>query len=314
MEGRVNYLSVGVFVALFIAGILSFAFWLTKYSNYEQQDHYVVYFDESVAGLNKDSSVKYMGVDAGVIEDIKVHPENTQLIAVYLKINHDIKIREDMQATLKFYGMTGLAYVEIFGHNPNAALLLSKADEVPVIKSAPSLFVKLDELLANLTEKLSQTLEKIEALISEKNLQNVENSLENISAITGELNTHKTDISKLIQEGVALEQQASLSLKKIQEITSHLDAGFGDDIQSTLAEFKAASRQLKSVIKRIDRSIKQGDYNLKEISEPMVQKLSLMIDDISTLSLKMQEAVEDIQESPSDLLFKSKTIKLGPGE
>ncbi len=314
MEGRVNYLLVGIFVTLFITGILGFAFWLTKYSNYEQQDHYLIYFDESVAGLNKDSSVKYMGVDAGVVEDIKVDPENTQLIAVYLKINHEIKIREDMQATLKFYGMTGLAYVEISGHNPNAPLLIPKEGEIPLIKSSPSLFVKLDEILANLTEKLSLTLENIEALISPKNVKNLENSLENISAITGELNTNKTNISQLIQRAVVLEDKATLSLSRINNITSHLDAKLGDDIKQTLREFKAASRVMKTLTKRIDKSIKNGDYNFKEISEPMVQKLSIMIDEFSALSTKMQETVEQIQESPSDILFKSKTIKLGPGE
>ncbi len=314
MEGRVNYLLVGVFVTLFITGILSFAFWLTKYSDYEQQDHYLIYFDESVAGLNKDSSVKYMGVDVGVIEDIKVHPENTQLIAVYLKIKHDIKIKEDMQATLKFYGMTGLAYVEIFGHDPNAPLLLAKDGEIPLIKSSPSLFVKLDEILASMTEKLSLTLEKIDMLISPKNLKHLENSLENISAITGELNSNKANITQLVQRAILLEDKATLSLEKINEITSHLDAKLGDDIKQTLREFKAASRAMKIVTKRIDKSIKNGDYNLKEISEPMVQKLAIMIDEFNALSIKMQEAVEKIEESPSDILFKSKAIKLGPGE
>ncbi len=314
MEGRVNYLLVGIFVAAFIAGIFGFAFWLIKYSNYEQMNRYVVHFNESVAGLSKDASVKYMGVDAGVVEDIKVHPTNTQLVSVYLKINHDIKIKEDMQATLKFYGMTGLAYVEISGNNQDAPLLKSKTDEIPIIQSSPSIFTKLDETLADLVDKLSTTSQKIEQLLSEKNIQNVENTLENISAVTGAFKTNKTDISNLIKKGVELEQKASLVLEKIELITSNLDAGFGKDIQKSVREFKTASRQMKTLIYNINNSLKRGDYNLKEITEPTLQKLSTMIDEINNLSIKIEEVAQQIEESPSDLLFKRKVIKLGPGE
>ncbi len=307
MEGRVNYLLVGIFVAGFIAGILGFAFWLMKYSNYEQTNRYVVHFNESVAGLSKDASVKYMGVDAGVVEDIKVHPTNTQLVSVYLKINHNIKIKEDMQATLKFYGMTGLAYVEISGNNPNAPLLNSKTDKIPIIPSSPSIFTKLDETLANLVDKLSTTSQKIDNLLSEKNIQNVEDTLENISAVTGELKTNKTDISSLIKK-------ASLVLEKIEQITSSLDGGFGKDIQKTVKEFKTASREMKTLIRNINSTLKRGDYNLKEITEPTLQKLSTMIDEISNLSIKIEEVAQQIEESPSDLIFKREVIKLGPGE
>lgn len=307
MEGRVNYLLVGIFVAGFIAGTVGFAFWLMKYSNYEQMNRYVVHFNESVAGLSKDASVKYMGVDAGVVEDIKVHPTNTQLVSVYLKINQEIKIKEDMQATLKFYGMTGLAYVEITGNNPDAPLLKSKTDEIPIIQSSPSIFTKLDETLADLVDKLSATSQKIDNLLSEKNIQNVENTLENISAVTGELKTNKTDISSLIKK-------ASLVLKKIELITNNLDAELGKDIQKSVREFKTTSRAMKTLIRNINNALKRGDYNLKEISEPIFQKLSTMIDEISELSTKIEEVTQQIEESPSDLIFKREVIKLGPGE
>ncbi len=292
MEGKVNYLVVGIFVALFITGAIGFAFWLMKYSSYEQPQHFVVYFDESVAGLSKDASVKYMGVDAGVVENIKVHPTDTQLVAVYLKLNHDIKIKTDMQATLKFYGMTGLAYVEISGHDTHAPLLVAKKGEIPVIKSSPSLFVKLDQILIDLSDKLSLTLGKVNRLVSDKNLQNIESTLANISDVTQELNNNREDITALIQQGG----------ESITEITG------------TLKEFKTTSQSIKNLTKRINLSIRQGDYNLKEISDPMVQKISDMIENINDLSSKMQETVEAIEDSPSDLLFKHKTFKPGPGE
>jgi len=314
MEGKVNYLYVGIFVALFITGILSFAFWLMKYNSYEKPNHYVVYFDESIAGLSKDASVKYMGVDAGIVENIKVHSTNTQLVAVYLKLNHDIKIKEDMRATLKFYGMTGLAYVEIFGTDTNSTLLTAKEGEIPVIKSSPSLFVRLDEIIIDLSTKFSVALSKINTLLSENNIQHVESSLENINAITKELNTNKSDITSLIKETSNTMIEIEKTFYKINQMTGQLNSTFGTDLQAMMQEFKYTSSSIKKLTRNIDKSLKRGDYNLKEVSEPMMQKLSIMIEEINTLSIKIEDTVEQIQESPSDLLFKSKAVKLGPGE
>jgi phospholipid/cholesterol/gamma-HCH transport system substrate-binding protein len=314
MEGRVNYLLVGTFVALFIAAIFGFAFWLMKYSNYEEMDRYVVYFSESVSGLNKDASVKYMGVDAGIVEDIKVHPQNTQLVAVYLKIKRDIKIKKDMEATLKFYGMTGLAYVEIFGHDPNAPILKPKEGEIPVIPSAPSIFAKLDETLAKLAEEFSVTLQKLSTLLNDKNLQNIEKSIENITLVSNEFESHKSDISALIRKGHLLEERAQETLQKIDLFLSAMPRSLGKEMHNTLREFKTTAKEIKKAIKHMDLTIQRGDYNLKKISKPAIHKLSALMDDLSELSGKMDETLEMIQQSPRDLLFKEQIKKPGPGE
>jgi len=314
MEGRVNYLLVGTFVALFITAIFGFAFWLMKYSNYEKMDRYVVYFDESVSGLNRDASVKYMGVDAGIVEDIKVHPHNTQLVAVYLKIRHGIKIKEDMEATLKFYGMTGLAYVEISGHNPDAPLLKARSGEIPVIRSAPSIFAKLDETLAKLAEELSVTMQKLGTLLNDKNLHNIEKSIENISLVSEELKNHKSDISTLISKGQMLEEKAHATLEKFDRFLASMPHSLGKEMKHTLKEFQTTAKEIKKAVHYMDQTIKRGDYNVKEISEPALKKLSVLMDDLSDLSNRMDETLEMFQQSPSDLFFKEQITKPGPGE
>lgn len=302
MQGRVNYLLVGSFVVLFLVGIFGFAFWLMKYGNYEQMDRYVVYFDESVAGLGKDSSVKYMGVDAGVVENISVHPKNTQLVAVHMKIDHQIKIKEDMRATLKFYGMTGLAYVEIFGFDPDSPIIGSKADEPVEIKSSPSLFASLDDTLAKLTNQFTSASQQIEKLLSDENIAHVTQTLDNISAVTSELKKNK------------LEQKAALLIENLQHATEGLDSRFGKDLHQSVREFKAASKQMKTLMQTLNTSAQQGDYNLKDIASPATQKLSIILDEMSDVLGQMHHTLERIEESPSDLIFKKAAVKPGPGE
>lgn len=307
MEGKVNYLVVGIFVATFLAGIFGFAFWLMKQGQYEKMDRYVVYFDESVAGLNKDASVKYMGVDAGVVEDIRVHPTNTNLVAVYLKINHDIKIREDMQATLKFYGMTGLAYVEIFGHDPHAPLLKPKKGEIPVIKSAPSIFAQLDVTLAKLAKEFSTITQKTERLLSDKNLRHLESTLAGVSAVTSELATRKEEIGNLIHNAALLESKAEQTLRKIDQLTGSFGPTFTKETKATLQSIRHLAREMEHALKR-------GDFDLRSLSEPTLRKFSSLIEHIDDLSNEMEETLHTFQQSPGDLLFKKSTPKPGPGE
>lgn len=151
MEGRVNFTIVGIFVALFSVAILGFAFWLMKFGTAQEYKLYNIYIQESIAGLSKDSSVKYMGVDAGTVYKIEVNPTNTQQVKVTVKLQKEIKIKEDMTAILKFYGLTGLAYLEIIGYDNKSKELTLKEGEIPVIKSYPSVYIKLDESLSMLS-------------------------------------------------------------------------------------------------------------------------------------------------------------------
>lgn len=288
MEGRVNFTIVGIFVLLFSIAIFGSAFWLMKFGTAESYKRYNIYIQESVAGLSKDSSVKYMGVDAGVVEKIEVDPKNTQQVKVTVKLHEKIKIKEDMTATLKFYGLTGLAYLEITGEDNLAKELTAKQEEIPIIKSSPSVYIKLDESLSMLASKLTAALDKVELLLKEQNLDNIEGTLTDIRQITSTLNQNKHQFVTLINEGAK--------------------------IGTLLDELKQTSKTTKNVIKDLGRTIKRGDYNLKALAKPSIEKLDSLLEDVDTLTSKLEHTIDSIEQSPSDLLFKSANPKLGPGE
>ncbi|MBU1667856.1 MCE family protein [bacterium] len=288
MEAKVNFTMVGIFVLLFGISILGFAFWLMKFGSGEDYNYYHIYIEESIAGLSKDSSVKYLGVDAGVVDKIEVNPSNTQQVRITVKLQDDILIKEDMTATLKFYGLTGLAYLEIKGSDTSAKVLETKAGEIPVIKSSPSLYIKLDDSLSMIASKLASVLDKIDILLKEENLEQIENTLSDIQQIIETINQNKQHFVTLLKEG--------------------------SEIGTVFEELKEMSKTAKNLMRNLDRSLKRGDYNLKEMAEPSIEKLNALLDEVDRLTSKLEHTVETIEQSPSDLLFKSSTPKLGPGE
>ena len=94
MESRVNYIIVGIFVVLFSMGMLGFAFWLGKYGDEGDYAYYRVYMTESVSGLSREATVKFRGVDVGIVEKIAIDLDNSEQIILLLKVKKDTPIKD----------------------------------------------------------------------------------------------------------------------------------------------------------------------------------------------------------------------------
>ncbi|MEN6615597.1 MAG: MlaD family protein, partial [Syntrophorhabdus sp.] len=111
MIKKKTYFLVGFFVmagALIAVGTIV---WLGASQYFTKGERFVTYFDESVQGLQVDSSVKYRGVEIGMVEKIRVAPDY-RLIEVIMKINFSGDAANNTIAKLKAAGITGIVYVE----------------------------------------------------------------------------------------------------------------------------------------------------------------------------------------------------------
>jgi len=184
MYSKVNYTIVGIFVVLFGIGMAWFAFWLAKYGLQEDYHTYKVEMKESVAGLSKDSSVKLHGVDVGRVSEIRINPENIELIEIFLDIKEGIPIKEDMKASTKMLGVTGLLSIEIEGGSNEAKTLVPTDNYIPLIESKTSLLTRLTTNLGDMSEKLDVLLSQSQKLLSDKNIDTFGTILDNAKKVT----------------------------------------------------------------------------------------------------------------------------------
>ncbi|MBL8053014.1 MAG: MCE family protein, partial [Nitrospira sp.] len=151
MEPKVNYVIVGSFVALLGAAILAGILWLGKTDYRGSYDRYEAHMKESVAGLSVDSTVKYRGVDVGRVKAITLNPDNPEQVLLTLDILHGTPVKTDTIAVLETQGLTGLATINLTGGSREApALQAQDGQAYPVIKTGPSLFVRLDEAVSRM--------------------------------------------------------------------------------------------------------------------------------------------------------------------
>lgn len=87
MDTRINFLKIGLFVSLLSTLLIFSIFWLGKFGlESKKYDTYFTFFDDSITGLNIGSSIKYKGLDIGVVKNISINPKNSEEIKIELEI------------------------------------------------------------------------------------------------------------------------------------------------------------------------------------------------------------------------------------
>jgi len=317
MYSKVNYTIVGLFVVIFTIGMAWFAFWLAKYGLHEEYHTYKIEMKDSIAGLSKDSSVKLHGVDIGRVSKIRIDPNDITKVNIFVDIEKEVTIKEDMVASTQMLGVTGLLSIEIHGGTNAAKTLIPTETFVPVIKSKPSLLSKLSHSLGGLSENLTSLLARSEALLSDKNLVSVGKILDNVEKVTagGEAVELKA-IASMKELDVTLEA-FRVSMKNINtkftEATNDFKAMQVDfkEIKEvtvpTVEKLMQTSKNFNRVTLKFEKSLDRGDYNLKKILEPMLVEIQI-------LSNQLNSMTREISQNPSELLFKSRESRRGPGE
>jgi len=303
MYSRVNYTIVGIFVLLFGAGLVMFFFWLAKYGIHQEYDTYKLHMKESISGLSKDSVVKLRGVDIGRVSEIRIDPKNIERVEVVLQIKDGIPIKEDMVAHTQMMGITGLLSIEIDGGTNAAKTLQSNDDNVPLIPTKASWFNQTTEGLGELSDNMTKLLERAELLLSDENIDNISKTLAHVEQITsrGEaLEDRLMDTLNTVEQGVKDYNTSIIRISKdFSSITASTIPAF-DKIYQT-------SKNFNRMTLKMEKSLDRGDYDMRSIMGP------LMIE-INMLSEQVNDIAKEFKQSPSDILFKSRKSRRGPGE
>lgn len=307
MESKANYTLVGAFVLLFGISLVGFVLWLGKYGDKEDSsDYYKVYIRDSVAGLDQESPVKFRGVHVGSVRHIMINPENSEEIEVLLKIQQGTPIKEDSYVELGSQGLTGLSYIELKGGSKESPLLRTSAENIGIITARESFFSSLKSSATDISGKLNETLSRINLILADENLKHLHSTLKNVDTFTLAMNERIKSFDTLVSETVALEQKGVATLTQIDQLVIEL--------KSTAKSMDQAAKQTDRLIAEVNQGFAQGDYNLRAITQESVERLNDVLGDTKMLIQSARDAVENLKESPSDLLFKTKETQRGPGE
>jgi len=288
MARQKTNLIIGLFVILGVVMGVVAIIWVGATSYFQKGTTYVSYFDESVQGLQLNSAVKFRGVDKGLVESIKVAPDNRN-IGVVMKINMREELHKTAVAQLKSAGITGIMFVELDLRKPGEKDLSPKIDfpsEYPIIPSRPSEMQRLVAGANEIVEKFNQidakgisdqliaTTKALEELIQSKQITSI---LARVDAAAGNLDRLTARADKILGEAGLDKTMAETreAVKGAQAMLATLnDQVLGMQLPATMAKTRELTRELQAT-----------SQNLRQSSE--------------TLEMLLQR----VYDRPSDLLF-----------
>jgi len=319
MNNRVNYTLVGLIVFIGITLILGFTYWLVKPSDEEAIKKYLVYFDESVLGLNLDAPVKYRGISVGKVTKLRISPNNSEQVEVMVSILKTTPIKMNTVAKLTSQGITGLSYINLSmgGHN-TPSLTVIEGNEYPIIKSVPSFFEDFEKSLGSVSSKLTSTLSKTEQLLSDENQVQITLILERTAKLMDKLEKvlDNRTIDSLQKSVKNFESVSGKVDKVVPNIDNFIDKSveWEENIDDSFSSIMESYLGITSSMDEIKRAIESGEFNVKEITSDVMPTMNNTLLEMQELMVKFKNTLYKYDRSPSDVLYKQEEIKKGPGE
>ncbi len=307
MNTKTNYALVGGFVLVLSVALIAGILWLGAGGRGQSYDEYRVYMRESVAGMSRDSAVKFQGVDVGRVRELELDPNGSGAVRMLLQIEPGVVIREDTVATLETQGLTGLAFINLMGGSPDSPLLKAgPGEDFPVIRSQPSTWGRLDRSLGELVDNLIDASKRLKRLLSEENQQHLTDTLAHLDAFSGGVSAYSDEMRSMIE---------------------HLD--------DTLLHTRTASLQLPELVQQMERSalalermadhigeagvavrdtVQARDRDLQRFTGETLSQTAVMVDDLRLAAENLRRFSEQLERNPGILLRGPPALPRGPGE
>lgn len=336
MENKAHALAAGLFVVVVSAMLIAMAVWLTRDSG--EYRIYEISSPEAVTGLQPQAAVRYRGVPVGKVTAIGFDPKVVGNVLVQVALDAAAPVSSATFASLGFQGVTGLAFVQLDDAGKDKTPLATSAQAPARIPMRPSLLSRLSDQGVSILARIEQTSERVNALLSEQNqqqvmrvvtdfgaaAQSVQRMAERMNTLSAHVDTvlaaqlgpGKTDIPRLVQDTTA-------TLKALHKTAEGFDVSMAD-FRKTANAFTDVAQRLNAkggAVERLTESaaaLTHGATALTEagnaFSAQTLPRINRTSDDTARAARQVNRAVGVVGENPQALIFGNGVIPAGPGE
>ena len=320
MNNRTNYTLVGAFVLVGFVLISIFVYWLVRPSDEVEMKKYVIYFNESVLGLNLDAPVKYRGITVGKVVKLGINPKNTEQVRVVISVDKKTPIKTSTVAKLTSQGITGLSYINLSLGDKNSPLLTKAppGEEYPIIKSVPSLFESIQTSVGTLYSKLSKTLESVDKTLNETNQKELTRLLRESSEFFARLNRTLDDatienIHTTTRHIAGVTRELEVTMPKVNELIQS-SVEWEKGTQNAFEKIVASYLNIQKTTDAIGDAVRRGDFDLRSITSEFMPALNRSLNTLNGVLSELRSTIREYKKSPRDILFKESQVKKAPGE
>jgi phospholipid/cholesterol/gamma-HCH transport system substrate-binding protein len=268
-----NEVKVGTFV---ITALIIFIVTFIRVANVQLRGERVPYktYFKHAGGLEPGTAVRFAGLQAGVITDVKPAQEDPTQIEVSMEMSDTIPVNELSVAKLASLSALSENYLEITPGTKEARRL------------EPGATIPSEEVvtLGDITQKIADTAETATELM--KKVQSdfdeifgeTQVLLKNLQELTGEKNQRSVE-QLLANSNRMIEQQ----MPKLDRIT--------DQVSDVLAKIDTLTTDLREVAQNSNDAVKNVNRTIDETREPIKKDLA----ELEVTLARARAVMEDIQ-------------------
>ncbi len=258
----------------------------------------------SVTGLNPQAQVRFRGIRAGKVVDIGIDPQDPRNILVYVSVDASLPLTKSTTARLNSQGVTGLAYVQLEDSGKSQDMLPLDADPLPRIALQPTLFDTLGERASSIVDQISLLSVNLNRVINDRNLGNLNRTLENVAAASEGLKD-LPEITAALKTALSPE-----NMQHLQNTLAHVERTAGEAAPLTV-ELRNLVISLQGTSKRLDDVLGQTSG---ELAHGALPRLNVLLSDLHKNSNQLQRVLGTLEENPQSVLFGRPATRPGPGE
>jgi phospholipid/cholesterol/gamma-HCH transport system substrate-binding protein len=308
MEKDANYALVGLSTLILFMGTVIFSVWLARISFTHDNDLYDIIFQGPINGLSQGGEVRFNGIKVGEVSKIELYKPNPKNVVAHVRVSSDVPIRTDSFASTEPLGITGVTYVQISAGTATKPLLKTTTAQgkIPVILSKRSALADLLEGGGTVLTRTVEALDRVNLVLSDKNIKTFSSALSDTQAVTAELKSRKqlfadaqtaiqdfdtatksfTDLAKSGQSLVDNDgkrtmknvadaaEQANAAAKDLRGIMGKLEGPTGDFATNGLPQLTSAITSLQQAAESLDRLTREIEANPRGLAgkPPAVEK------------------------------------------
>lgn len=294
METKANYVLIGLFTLVVVAGLFGFVYWFQNVGGARERTYYRVVFDGSVSGLRTGGTVLFNGIRVGEVTELQLSPQRPQQVIATISIEKSVPVRADTDASLEFQGLTGIASLALKGGDPSRPALVGSRENPPVLIAPPG-------ATADITQVARDTLRKLDNLLTE-NQETLSITLKNIDKFTGMLaeNSKRIDSAlKHIDEFTGALARSSERVDKIVAGIQHLSGG--EDGKS--GQLNVAANSIRTLAENLDQRTAAISSGISQLTAAGAREIRGLASDAHRTLSTISRAVSNLDRDPSRIIF-----------
>ena len=299
MEREANYAAVGAFVLVVALAAALFVYWYSGTRVHRKYDHYEIYFNGSVSGLEQGAAVRYLGVRVGRVVQMRIDPRDAGRVEVIAAIDSTTPISPRTLAELELQGVTGLLYIDL-QQTARAAAPSVASLKYPVIRAAPSQFDVFLAQLPRLSAAAGGVIARLSRVLSDRNIDDVSRSLDNLSQASSSLPQTVRSVNALLVQLRSATAELGATAKSARNV---MDTA-GPEIVTTVRHLQTVADNLSQATDQLDKMVAENRTDVRSFTRTSLPEIESFVREGRAAAVEIRQLSASLRQNPSQLLYK----------